>query len=58
MYAIGRFLMKEIVMSYVIDDVRDEGFLRAVFPLVVSSIPAGSENTARLPVADSQSLPT
>ena len=34
--------------------VRDEGFLRAVFTLVVSSIPAYSENTARLPVAGRQ----
>ena len=38
-----------------INYVRDEGFLRAVFTLIVSSIYAYSENTARLPVADSQS---
>ena len=41
-------LYKGIPSNYV----RDEGFLRAVFSLVASSIPAYSENTARLPVAD------
>ena len=34
--------------------VRDEGLWRAVFSLVVSSIPVCSENTARLPVAGRQ----
>ena len=44
-------LYKGVPTNYV----RDEGFLRAVFSLVVSSIHASSENTARLPVADRQS---
>lgn len=44
-------LYKGIPINYV----RDDGFLRAVFTLIVSSIYAYSENTARLPVADSQS---
>ena len=44
-------LYKGIPINYV----RDEGFLRAVFTLIVSSIYACNENTARLPVADSQS---
>ena len=41
-------LYKGIPSNYV----RDEGFLRAVFTLAVSSIYDYSENTARLPVAD------